>query len=159
MDIKISFYIENIRNNFIIIFFFYFHLKCKFYFIKRNNSRVRSNRNLWITFSSSSFARLVSLVAGCVLVFRNSYIKDEPYNNRFIILVILFVLSIFLLIMRPNIISLLLGGDGLGVTSYLLVVFYQRRKSYNAGILTALTNRLGDVGILISIGMILISNN
>ena len=112
-----------------------------------------------LDYISTSFIRLVSLVAGCVLVFRNSYIKDEPYNNRFIILVILFVLSIFLLIMRPNIISLLLGWDGLGVTSYLLVVFYQRRKSYNAGILTALTNRLGDVGILISIGMILISNN
>ena len=112
-----------------------------------------------LDYISISFIRLVSLIAGCVLVFRNSYIKDEPYNNRFIILVILFVLSIFILIVRPNIIRLLLGWDGLGVTSYLLVVFYQRRKSYNAGILTALTNRLGDVGILISIGILLISNN
>jgi len=112
-----------------------------------------------LDYISISFIRLVSLVAGCVLVFRSSYIKDEPYNNRFIILVILFILSILILIVRPNIIRLLLGWDGLGVTSYLLVVFYQRSKSYNAGILTALTNRLGDVGILISIGMLLISNN
>merc|ERR1711936_770305 len=83
-----------------------------------------------------------------------SYISGEVYFGRFIGLVLRFVISIYLLILRPNIIRLLLGWDGLGVTSYLLVIFYQRNKSYNAGILTALTNRLGDVGLLISISLI-----
>merc|ERR1712045_50167 len=78
----------------------------------------------------------------------------EKFFSRFIFLVFMFIMSIFLLILSPNIISLLLGRDGLGVTSYLLVIFYQRNKSYNAGILTALTNRLGDVGLLISISLI-----
>ena len=63
------------------------------------------------------------------------------------------------MVFRPNLISLLLGWDGLGVTSYLLVIFYQRNKSYNAGIITALTNRLGDVGLLVSIAIILIYGN
>ncbi len=65
-----------------------------------------------------------------------------------------FILSIWILILSPNFIRILLGWDGLGVTSYLLVIYYQRAKSYSAGILTALTNRLGDVGLLIIIGLL-----
>merc|ERR1719239_154396 len=99
------------------------------------------------------FLRVVSLISGRVIIYRTSYISSEIFFSRFIIIVILFVLSIYLLILSPNIISLLLGWDGLGVTSYLLVIFYQRKKSYNAGIITAMTNRLGDVGILICIGL------
>ena len=99
------------------------------------------------------FLRVVSLISGRVIIYRTSYISSEVFFRRFIIIVLLFVISIYLLILSPNIISLLLGWDGLGVTSYLLVIFYQRKKSYNAGIITAITNRLGDVGILICIGL------
>ena len=101
------------------------------------------------------FIRLVRLVSGSVIIFSSSYIITEKFFSRFIFLVFIFIMSIFLLILSPNIISLLLGWDGLGVTSYLLVIFYQRNKSYNAGILTALTNRLGDVGLLVSISLII----
>ena len=57
------------------------------------------------------------------------------------------------MILSPNLIRLLLGWDGLGVTSYLLVCYYIREKRFNARILTALTNRVGDVGILLCIGL------
>jgi len=110
-------------------------------------------------FISLYFIRLVSLVSGSVMIFRTSYMTDEVFFGRFIGLVLSFIASIFLLVFRPNLISLLLGWDGLGVTSYLLVIFYQRNKSYNAGIITALTNRLGDVGLLVSIAIILIYGN
>ena len=99
------------------------------------------------------------MVSGRVIIFRTSYIINEVFFGRFIILVLRFIASMFLLVFRPNIISLLLGWDGLGVTSYLLVIFYQRNKSYNAGIITALTNRLGDVGLLVSISIMLVYGN
>lgn len=56
-----------------------------------------------------------------------------------------------ILILSPNLISILLGWDGLGLVSYCLVIYYQNVKSFNAGILTALSNRLGDVALLMSI--------
>jgi len=108
-----------------------------------------------LDYISLLFGGLVTLISGSVLIYSTSYIRQDIFVRRFIRLVLLFVCSIILLIFRPNLISLLLGWDGLGVSSYLLVIFYQSRKSYNAGIVTALTNRMGDVGLLICLSLIL----
>ena len=54
------------------------------------------------------------------------------YNiNRFIYLVLLFVISITFLIIRPNIIIILLGWDGLSLVSYCSVIYYQNVKRKN----------------------------
>lgn len=97
------------------------------------------------------FVSFVSLISCIVIFYRKEYISYDKDINRFIFLVLLFVLSIFFLIIRPNLISILLGWDGLGLVSYLLVIYFQNTKSYNAGIITALRNRVGDVAILIRI--------
>lgn len=47
---------------------------------------------------------------------------------------------------------ILLGWDGLGLVSYALVIYYQNEKSSAAGILTALSNRVGDAAILCGVG-------
>jgi len=59
------------------------------------------------------------------------------------------------IIFRPNLVSVLLGWDGLGLVSYALVIYYQNIKSFNAGILTALSNRVGDRALLIGVGCII----
>jgi NADH-ubiquinone oxidoreductase chain 5 len=71
--------------------------------------------------------------------------------NRFILLVLISVLSMIFLIIRRNIISILLGWDGLDLVYYCLVIYYQNVRSYNAGILTVLLNRIGDVALLMVI--------
>ena len=91
------------------------------------------------------------LISSIVLFYRGSYISEDARKDRFMFLVLLFVLSIVLLIIRPNLVSILLGWDGLGLVSYCLVIYYQNEKSNNAGILTALSNRVGDVAILLRI--------
>nr|YP_010134479.1 NADH dehydrogenase subunit 5 [Pseudonoorda nigropunctalis]QWM93969.1 NADH dehydrogenase subunit 5 [Pseudonoorda nigropunctalis] len=102
----------------------------------------------WMSFLFMMFVMLISSV---VIYYSKSYMSSELNLNRFIILVLLFVFSMILLIISPNIISILLGWDGLGLVSYCLVIYYQNMKSYNAGMLTALSNRIGDVFILMVI--------
>nr|YP_010403103.1 NADH dehydrogenase subunit 5 [Gynaephora groenlandica]UQW19924.1 NADH dehydrogenase subunit 5 [Gynaephora groenlandica] len=97
------------------------------------------------------FMMFVFLISSVVIYYSKSYMSSELNLSRFIILVILFVISMMMLIISPNIISILLGWDGLGLISYLLVIYYQNYKSYNAGMLTALSNRIGDVMILMVI--------
>lgn len=86
-----------------------------------------------------------------VLFYRTSYMQGDKFIYRFIILVYLFVISMLLIILSPNIIRILLGWDGLGLVSYCLVIYYQNVKSANAGMLTILSNRVGDVAILLRI--------
>ncbi len=98
------------------------------------------------------FGSVVIGISANVLQFANTYIHGDPFIQRFIHLVLLFVLSINLLIFIPHLIALLLGWDGLGLVSFLLVIYYQNPKSLGAGIITALTNRIGDVCLLLRIG-------
>merc|ERR550519_684802 len=44
---------------------------------------------------------------------------------------------------------ILLGWDGLGLTSFLLVIFYKNRKRLGSGILTVILNRTGDCFFLL----------
>lgn len=98
------------------------------------------------------YSTVVILISANVLRFSTVYIRDDKFINRFTLLVIAFIISINLLIYIPHLIILLMGWDGLGITSFILVIYYQNSKSLSAGLITALTNRIGDVAILLSIG-------
>nr|APX39643.1 NADH dehydrogenase subunit 5 [Cryptocephalus pusillus] len=100
---------------------------------------------------SMMFLSFVSFISSAVVFYSNEYMGGDLSVNRFILLIVLFVLSMILLIISPNLISILLGWDGLGLVSYCLVIYYQNVKSFNAGMLTALTNRVGDVALLMAI--------
>jgi len=102
------------------------------------------------------FLGVVFVVVGSVLIFSDVYIVGEWYKDRFLRLVVLFVFSMGWLVIRGNLGTLLLGWDGLGVTSFALVVYYPQAKALGAGILTALTNRVGDVFLLAARSIIVI---
>nr|YP_010572551.1 NADH dehydrogenase subunit 5 [Grigoriora cheni]UZH35916.1 NADH dehydrogenase subunit 5 [Grigoriora cheni] len=101
------------------------------------------------------FMSFVLFISSLVIFYSEEYMYGDLVINRFIILVLMFVLSMMFLIISPNLISILLGWDGLGLVSYCLVIYYQNVKSYSAGMLTALSNRIGDVALLMAIAWML----
>nr|YP_009743677.1 NADH dehydrogenase subunit 5 [Cryptonatica janthostoma]QIE11994.1 NADH dehydrogenase subunit 5 [Cryptonatica janthostoma] len=108
---------------------------------------------------SLSFSNVVCLISGCVMMFSSSYMSHDPFLKRFTWLVMLFVLSMNLLVFIPSLPALLLGWDGLGIVSFALVIYYQNMKSLGAGMLTILANRIGDVMILIAIGILVLQGH
>nr|ARX95734.1 NADH dehydrogenase subunit 5 [Protochauliodes biconicus] len=117
-----------------------------------SNSIVMTILLDWMSLLFMSF---VLFISSLVIYYSEGYMSGDYNINRFILLVLLFVLSMMFLIISPNLISILLGWDGLGLVSYCLVIYYQNVKSYNAGMITALSNRIGDVALLMAIAWML----
>lgn len=77
-------------------------------------------------------------------MFSFSYIRSLFVRN-FILLYVSFVFRIIWLILNANFYWIILGWDGLGVVSFLLIVFYMNYERINNGLFTLFQNRLGDI--------------
>nr|AJR19247.1 NADH dehydrogenase subunit 5 [Sericostoma personatum] len=108
-----------------------------------------------LDYISLFFLSCVLFISSMVIYYSMSYMGHDINKDRFLLLVLLFIISMMLMILSPNMVSILLGWDGLGLVSFCLVIYYQNVKSYNAGMLTILSNRVGDICILLSIAWLL----
>nr|AWV83790.1 NADH dehydrogenase subunit 5 [Okanagana rimosa] len=106
-------------------------------------------------FMSTMFLSVVTFISSMVILYSSEYMSNDKTINRFTYIIMMFVVSMMMLIISPNMISIIVGWDGLGLVSYCLVIYYQNLSSNNAGMLTALMNRIGDVAILMSIAWML----
>lgn len=99
----------------------------------------------WI---SVLFISLVILISRLVILYSYGYIGGDFNKYIFIYILLMFVVSILLIIVSLNLFRILLGWDGLGLVSYCLVIYYQSENRNRAGIITVLTNRIGDIGLI-----------
>nr|DBA43566.1 TPA_asm: ND5 [Bombus haemorrhoidalis] len=119
---------------------------------------MKLNFLFMISFKLLLFMFLVVLISSMIFIYSISYMY---MNNiyliyRFYYLMLLFLLSMIFLILSPNMLTLLLGWDGLGLISYCLIIYYQKMLSYNSGMITIILNRLGDSGLLMIISFMTI---
>nr|ALO64596.1 NADH dehydrogenase subunit 5 [Lasioglossum minutissimum] len=117
------------------------------------SSSMKFNYMIYLDYMGLMYMSVVLIISFFIMIYSMNYMEGDIYINRFKFLLIFFIISMCLMIMSPNILSILLGWDGLGLISYCLVIYYQNKNAYNSGMLTILCNRLGDVGLLMLIGM------
>nr|YP_009115236.1 NADH dehydrogenase subunit 5 [Wadicosa fidelis]AIZ97182.1 NADH dehydrogenase subunit 5 [Wadicosa fidelis] len=108
----------------------------------------------WI---SCLFLSTVLMISSMILMFSIYYIPKKEHK-KFSLMLMMFVMSMVILIISNNMLLVLLGWDMLGLSSYILVIYYQDNSSSGSGSITLLSNRIGDIFILLSIGMMLINS-
>lgn len=123
-----------------------------FFLIRSYTDRISNNTD----YLSLIFIRIVLTIRGFAFIYSSWYVGRRKI---FSIMVLLFVCSMLLLINFTNLWIFIWGWDFLGVVSYILVIHYQNQNSNNAGMVTVLSNRVGDRFMIIRISLIIITGS
>lgn len=99
---------------------------------------------------------VVTSVSLMVHIYTIGYMEHEEGYERFFSYISLFTFMMIMLVMSNNFIQLFFGWEGVGLVSYLLIGFYYKRESaIFANLKAFLINRVGDLGFLLGIGLVL----
>ena len=98
---------------------------------------------------SFSFILLTTSIALFVYCYAFSYFRLEPHIERLLIFLNMFVISMIFLVSSGNIISMFLGWELIGLTSFLLINFWTTRVSTLKAAFKAFTfNKFSDICLL-----------
>ena len=103
------------------------------------------------------FLLIITGVGFLIHVYSTSYMHDEapPHYARYFCYLNLFVFSMLLLVLGANFLIMLIGWEGVGLCSYLLIGYWFKNLDYgNAAKKAFIMNRIGDLGFLIAIFML-----
>lgn len=98
---------------------------------------------------------LVSFIATLIMIYSLGYMHGESGLPRYFGEMLLFVGSMLLIVMSADLLTLFIGWEGVGVSSYLLIGFwYTRPPAASAAKKAFLTTKMGDVFMTAGIAMI-----
>ena len=105
---------------------------------------------------SATMTMIVLFVSFMVHIYTIGYMDQDPGYQRFFSYVALFTFSMLVLVLANNLLLLFFGWEGVGLISYLLIGFWFQREAANFGSLKAfIVNRIGDVGFILGIAVVL----
>ena len=98
---------------------------------------------------------VVTGVGLLIHIYSVGYMKHDEGFARFFAYLNLFVFAMLILVMGDNLVLLFVGWEGVGLCSYLLIGFwYTDPEKAKAGQKAFITNRIGDLGVLIALFML-----
>jgi NADH-quinone oxidoreductase subunit L len=98
---------------------------------------------------SLAFAALSAAIVGVVSAFSNRYLHREAGYNRYFVLLAMFVTGMLLIALAGNVTVLLIGWEFVGLSSALLVAFFQERPAAVANAFRVISvYRISDAAML-----------
>src|SRR5437588_396394 len=119
--------------------------------------------NVWPVFAVPAVAFwllfLVSLVSLMVHIYSTSYMEGDRRYTHYYAALSLFTASMLLMVTSATTIQILLGWEGMGVCSFMLIGHWWEEKPISDAALKAFfTTRTGDIGLLVGICTLYFAN-
>jgi NADH-quinone oxidoreductase subunit L len=101
---------------------------------------------------SICFVLLISGVGTLIHIYSISYMAHDENRRRFFAYLNLFIASMLLLVLGNSYLNLYVGWEGVGLASYLLIGFWNKKPAYATASKKAFVmNRIGDMGLSFAI--------
>ncbi len=99
---------------------------------------------------------VVTGVGSLIHLYSIGYMSHDEGFGKFMAFLNLFIFFMLLLVMGSNYVIMFIGWEGVGLCSYLLIGFWNKNTSYNNAARKAFVmNRIGDLGFLLGIFMLI----